>query len=128
MNQNQPPIQCPQCNGRIILKQGKKQDGSFYKFYGCENFMTLGCRYTWRPAPIQKVAPAQPDLIKGLGIIRGDIKRLEEKIEEIAQIIRRFKSEEKIVVYPSEEELPYAKEDMPDLDKKTEPRELEEEL
>ena len=49
--ENQPPTICPNpgCGGKIIEKQGKKKDGTYYHFWGCSNFGITGCTFTWSP-------------------------------------------------------------------------------
>lgn len=92
---NTPPTQCPLCGGNIILKTGRKQDGSTYRFYGCSNFRDLGCRFTWRPIATPTPTIPKPFLgnmltqdifIKYLGVLRGDIKKLEDKINKLFNV------------------------------------------
>ena len=108
MNNNKT---CPNCGGNLVLKKGISQKtGQPYAFWGCTNFKEMGCSYTERIAP-QRIAPTPSiptpvglqQAINGLGLIRGDIKRLEEKIDAIKKIVDRFSNQDKIVIYPETE-------------------------
>jgi ssDNA-binding Zn-finger/Zn-ribbon topoisomerase 1 len=94
---NTPPAQCPECGGNIILKQGTKPDGSAYRFYGCSNYKDLGCKFIWRPPAPQKAFVGsmltKDTFIKGLGLLRGDIKRIEDKITQLLNVS---------VIYPAD--------------------------
>lgn len=104
------PKICPKCGGKIILKQGRKADGSFYKFYGCSNFQKNGCNYIWRPSQKEKIVSKSPiltpeQMVKYLGILRGDIKRLEEKIDKLLEVS---------VIYPKDLKEPRPSEQLPE--------------
>ena len=109
MPNNNPPISCPNCQSPIkyVPAGVSKRTGKPYnEFWSCRN---PDCSFTWRPDKIKQVIkPPQTltfspeNMIKYLGVLRGDIKRLEEKIDKIEKIVERFSNEDKIVIYPEE--------------------------
>lgn len=77
---------CPNCGATMILKT--KGEG---KFYGCPNWRERGCKTLPYEPPkpkeeFKKVVPLIPDEEKfkqWFGLLRGDIKRIENKINRL---------------------------------------------
>lgn len=89
-----PPISCPKCGEPIkYIPAGvsKKTGKRYSEFWACSN---RSCDYSWRPQPEIKKA-TQDNLIRGLGLLRGEHKKLDEKLEKILKLL-----EEGTVYYP----------------------------
>ena len=109
-----PPAVCPQCGGNVILKTGRKQDGSTYRFHGCSNFREMGCRFTWR-LPQQPAGAGgfnravsgltQDAFTQGIGVLRGDIQKINMQLvpllQKLMETLQRFESSDKVVFYPT---------------------------
>lgn len=97
MENNNPPKECPieGCGGKIIEKQGISKEGRKYHFWGCANFASKGCTYTW-PERKKGGYPAKKEndqgvqilekldsLSNAIRIINDNIKGLHQKIDKV---------------------------------------------
>jgi len=103
---------CPQCGKPLREKSGvSKKTGKPYRFLGCSGYPN--CEYTQflKPEPkqgLKKVIPTiieKEEMIKYLGILRGDIQGIKKELEGIKQQITNIETNliGKLVENPNEE-------------------------